>query len=74
VLAEREPRALTLDDPEVDGAEAAVLRELGYGSLLMLPLVQSGELWGLVEVYRADTRRFTDEDARTARALVDRVF
>ena len=74
VLAERRPLSLTLDDPDVDGAEAAVLRELGYGSLLMLPLVQSGELWGLVEVYRADTRRFTDEDAQTARALLDRVF
>ena len=73
VLAEREPRALTLDDPDVDGSEAAVLRELGYGSLLMLPLVLNDELWGLVEVYRADTR-FSDDDARVAKDLLDRAF
>jgi GAF domain-containing protein len=74
VLADREPRALTLDDPDVDGSEAAVLRELGYGSLLMLPLVLNDELWGLVEVYRTDRRRFSDDDARIAKDLLDRAF
>jgi GAF domain-containing protein len=74
VLADREPRALTLDDPDVDGSEAAVLRELGYGSLLMLPLVLNDELWGLVEVYRSDMRRFSDDDARIAKGLLDRAF
>jgi len=74
VLTDREPRALTLDDPDVDGSEAAVLRELGYGSLLMLPLVLNDELWGLVEVYRSDTRRFSDDDARIAKNLLDRAF
>lgn len=74
VITDREARALTLDDPDVDGAEASVLRELGYGSLLMLPFARNGELWGLVEVYRSDTRRFSDSDAKTAEDLLDRVF
>jgi len=74
VLADRQPRALTLDDPGVDGAEAGILRELGYGSLLMLPLVLNGELWGLVEVYRSDTRPFSDDDVRTAKDLLERAF
>jgi len=74
VLTDREPRALTLDDPDVDGAEAAVLRELGYGSLLMLPLVLNDALWGLVEVYRAGTRRFSADDARIAKELLARAF
>jgi GAF domain-containing protein len=74
VLADREPRALTLDDPDIDGSEAAVLRELGYGSLLMLPLVLNDELWGLVEVYRTGTGGFSDDDARIARDLLDSAF
>ena len=74
VLADRTPRALTLDDPDVDESEAAILRELGFGSLLMLPLVLQGQAWGLVEVYRADTRPFTDEDAREAQDLLGRAF
>lgn len=74
VITDREARALTLDDPDVDGAEASVLRELGYGSLLMLPFARNGELWGLVEVYRSDMRRFSDSETKTAKDLLDRVF
>jgi GAF domain-containing protein len=74
VLADRTTRALTLDDPDIDEAEARVLHELGYASLLMLPLVQNDDLWGLVELYRVDTRRFTDGDAKTAQDLLRRVF
>ncbi len=68
VIATRVPRTLTLDDPEVDDREAAILRALGFGSLLMLPLDISGDPWGLVEVYRQSTRPFTSHDV--SRALV----
>ncbi|HUJ92718.1 MAG TPA: GAF domain-containing protein [Gaiellaceae bacterium] len=74
VLADRTPHALTLDDPGVDEPEAAILRELEFGSLLMLPLILSGEVWGLVEIYRASTRGFSDADARTAQGLLQRAF
>jgi GAF domain-containing protein len=74
VLADRAPRTLTLDDPGVDEPEAAILRELEFGSLLMLPLVLQGEVWGLVEIYRADTRGFSDADARTAQGILERAF
>ena len=74
VLADREPRLMTLADVDVDGAEASVLRELGFGSLLMLPLVFEGELWGLVEIYRSDERRFSDDDVRAARAVLGRLL
>jgi GAF domain-containing protein len=69
VLATREPRALTLDDPDADEAEARLLRELGFGALLMTPLELSGELWGLVEVYRTSRRPFTEPQIRRAREL-----
>src|SRR5690349_7096980 len=39
VLETRRPRALTLDDPDVDEAEASVLQEHGFGLLVMLPLL-----------------------------------
>jgi GAF domain-containing protein len=57
---------LTLDDPDVDDAEASVLRQHGFGSLVMLPLELNDEVWGLVEVYRVDRRPFTP--AEIARA------
>ncbi len=71
VLRTREPRALTLADADVDPAEAEVLRELGFGALLMLPLELGGKAWGLVEVYRAESDRpFGDEDIRAALSLI----
>ena len=66
VLETRVPRTLTLDDPDVDAGEAAILRGLGYGSLVMLPLEINGNAWGLVEVYRTDRRPFTAADVARA--------
>ena len=42
VLSSGRPCALTLSDDDVDPAEASVLRELGFASLLMLPLPIGG--------------------------------
>jgi GAF domain-containing protein len=69
VLERREPQTLTLDDPEVDEAEARILREHGFGALAMLPLVLSGDVWGLVEVYRVSRQPFTDSDVARAQEL-----
>jgi GAF domain-containing protein len=69
VLETREPRALTLDDPDVDEAEASVLLQHGFGSLLMLPLVLHEEVWGLVEVYRVARQAFTQPEIERATQL-----
>lgn len=69
VLLTKEPRALTLDDSVVDEAEARLLQELGFGSLLMTPLELNGEAWGLVEVYRRTRRAFTEAEIRRALEL-----
>jgi GAF domain-containing protein len=69
VLRSREPRALTLDDPDLDAAEALVLRDYGFGALVMLPLELDGNAWGLVEVYRKERRAFTDAEIALARDL-----
>jgi GAF domain-containing protein len=73
VLTNRCARSLTLSDPDVDVGEASVLRDLGFASLLMLPLELGGELWGLVEVYRTEPRPFGGDDQRVAAELLARL-
>jgi GAF domain-containing protein len=70
VLRTREPRALTLDDPDVDPAEATVLRAHGFGALVMFTLELNGSVWGLVEVYRRERRAFSEADIRLASELI----
>jgi GAF domain-containing protein len=68
-----EPRTVSLREPDSDSAEVAFLREVGYGSLLMLPLQVAGECWGLVEVLDEAERHFGDEDAGAAEPVLQRL-
>jgi transcriptional regulator with GAF, ATPase, and Fis domain len=72
VLRSGTPLALTLDDEDVDEAEARVLEELGFASLLMLRLEIGGATWGLVEVYRAERLGFDEADVRAAEEILAR--
>ena len=73
VLQSGEPRALTLDDADLDSAEALILREHGFGSLVMLPLELNGSTWGLVEIYRVERRPFSEAEIRLAGTLTQMV-
>ena len=64
VIEETAPRTVSLHDPAVDPNEAALLRELDFDALLMLPLELAGRCWGLLEVYRSGDRAFGDDDVR----------
>lgn len=70
VLRSGEPCTLSLDDEELDEAEAEILRTYGFGALLMLRLDIGGETWGLVEVYRVARRLFTSDEMRRASELI----
>jgi transcriptional regulator with GAF, ATPase, and Fis domain len=72
VLRHGDASSLTLDDEQVDPAEAALLRELGYAALLMLPFELAGERWGLVELYRRAARHFSDAEITAAQSLLQR--
>ena len=72
VLTSGRPQALTLADDDVDPAEASVLEELGFASLLILPLPIGDVRWGLVEVYRREPLRFDDDDVRVASEIIAR--
>ena len=74
VLATREPYTLTLGDDDIvdaaEVAEAAVLLELGFQSLLMLPFDLGVNKWGLVEVYRSAPRSFSADEVRVATEII----
>jgi GAF domain-containing protein len=72
VIERREPRSVYAPDPDADPAETSLLRELGFDSLLMLPLEAEDTAWGLVEVY-GSSRRFDAGDVELARALAAEV-
>lgn len=69
VLRTGEPAVLTLEDDDVDAAEAQLLRDIGHATLLMLPLEVVGERWGLIELYRRAARRFDADEVAAAREL-----
>jgi GAF domain-containing protein len=68
VIEEREPKTVYTGDPDADAAETSLLAELGFDSLLMLPIETEDAPWGLVEVY-GNGRRFGATDVEVARAL-----
>ncbi len=72
VLAASEPMVIRADDPRADAAEVALMRQLNYALLLMLPLRTSGQVVGLVELYTTEGQRvFTPEEMHLVRALAD---
>jgi GAF domain-containing protein len=73
VVEEREPRTVFLGDPAADPAEAGLLRELGFDSLLMVAIAGEDGAWGLIEVYGEEGRRFSEEEVALARRLADEV-
>ncbi len=70
MLADGRPRLITVADTGADAKEAQLLREFGFGALLMLRLDLGGEPWGLVEIYRQEPRPFLEADARFAQELL----
>ena len=66
------PRVASLADPGVDPGEAKILRELGFDSLLMLPLATHDAVWALIELYRSNGQEFTDDDVVVAVTTVAR--
>ncbi|MGH2968525.1 MAG: diguanylate cyclase domain-containing protein [Solirubrobacteraceae bacterium] len=56
-------------DPAADPRLIACMHELGYPSLLMLPLRCAGETIGLIEIYRAEERPWSREELGRARIV-----
>jgi diguanylate cyclase (GGDEF)-like protein len=68
-IAERRPYTCRVDDREGDPAEQALLRERGFASLLLTPLIVGDTVLGIVELFDTRHRTFTANDQRTALSL-----
>ena len=66
VLERVEPRTVFVADAEADPAEVRLLREMDFDALLMAAIDVDGRVWGLVEVYSDDGRRFEEDDVSVA--------
>jgi putative nucleotidyltransferase with HDIG domain len=69
VLRTGEPYSCRVDGSDVDTAEARSLHELGFGSLLMLPMQVDTEPYALIEIYDRSGRVFRADELRLAVAL-----
>ena len=67
-LKKDEPHCVSVRDTDADPREAALLNELGFESLLMLPLLAPDGPWGLAEIY-VNGRQFGHDDVAAARPL-----
>jgi GAF domain-containing protein len=71
VLEQGTPQRVWVGDTAADPHEAALMRRLGFDSLLMLRMECDGKTWGLVEVYDNRAAGFTSEDLAAASEIVD---
>jgi transcriptional regulator with GAF, ATPase, and Fis domain len=69
VLDDGAPRSVWLEDAEADPSESALMRRLGFDSLLLLRLDCDTNLWGLLEVYDNRAGGFSADDVETARRI-----
>jgi hypothetical protein len=70
-IERREARTVYAPDPAADKLEVELLEELGFTSLLMVPICAGKDVWGLAEVYREGVHRFVDADAERATRLFE---
>src|SRR3990172_1928819 len=70
VVERGESKAVSLSDPDVDPAEAFVLRDLGMHAVLILRLAVDGHPWGIVEIYAARPRTFGRAEIDVAELIV----
>lgn len=68
-LAEDRPYHCRVDDPDADPAETELLRQRGFASLLLTPLVCAGRPIGIIELFDTRPRVFTTADQRVALSL-----
>lgn len=69
VIADRVAAQIVAGDPTADPAEAALLRELGHGSALVVPVVARGQTIGLLEGYSHAPRTWTRTEITRARTI-----
>ncbi len=62
---------VNLDDETCDPQERKLLAELGFASMLAVPLVVKDKVIGLVELYDVSSRHFTEADIHLSQSLAN---
>ncbi|HJW84429.1 MAG TPA: GAF domain-containing protein, partial [Anaerolineae bacterium] len=66
LLETQEVMQVQADDPDAPAEEVDFIRQMGYASVLALPLVTPTGVFGMIELYSRDKRRFKlDEVSRS---------
>ena len=68
-IADQVPGQIVPGDPLADQAEVDLLRDAGFGTVLMVPVVLGGVTVGLLELYRRAARPYTSTEIDQARML-----
>jgi hypothetical protein len=71
VLDNGMPQRVWLEDAEADPSESALMRRLGFDSLLLLRLDCDAKPWGLIEVYDNRAGGFRSEHLERAQTIVE---
>ncbi|MFC5381989.1 EAL domain-containing protein [Aquipuribacter nitratireducens] len=66
-----QPLTVRTDDPAADPGEVRVLRELGYGSVVVMPLRHDDNPIGLLEVFSRAHRSWSDRELRLCAYLAE---
>lgn len=69
LLREQGSVQVHVNDPEADPAEVAVMEELGYRSMLMLPVACAGRAIGILEAFSSAGRPFSRFEIGRARII-----
>jgi EAL domain-containing protein (putative c-di-GMP-specific phosphodiesterase class I) len=69
LLREQDSVQILVNDPEADPDEVRLMRELGYRSMLMLPVCCAGRAIGLFEAYSRKGRPFSRFEIGRARII-----
>jgi diguanylate cyclase (GGDEF)-like protein len=68
-LAGRTTYVCTIDDPDAEAAEVALLRHWNAGAVLVVPLLVGDRAVGVVELFDSRPRRFSGDERRLALTL-----
>ena len=60
-----------MDTPDMPPEEIEILRQLGFASMLFVPLVAPSGVFGMIELYARATRTFSEEEMARAMAVAN---
>ncbi len=73
VLRTQEAVQVMIGDPETEPSEVDYLLELGYGTVLILPVVYAGESIGAFEAYCKEERPWSRTEINRARIIANQI-